>query len=83
MNLGNSNKDRLLTIKEVSELTGLATGSLYHFVSERRIPVVRFSSRCIRFQRSALEQWFEELSQYPEGTINDKKTKPLTREKKA
>jgi len=82
MSVDSGDKNRLLTIKEVSDLTGLAVGTIYHFVSELRIPVVRFSSRCIRFHRSALEQWFEELSQYPEGTINDKKTKPSTREKR-
>jgi predicted DNA-binding transcriptional regulator AlpA len=35
-----SDVDGLLTIREVSELTGLRTGSLYHFVSEGCIPVV-------------------------------------------
>jgi excisionase family DNA binding protein len=55
--------DRLLTIKEASELTGLAVGSLYHFVSAGRVSVIRFSRRCIRFRRSTLEQWFEELTQ--------------------
>ena len=55
--------DRLLTIKEVSELTGLAVGTLYHFVSQKRIPVVRLSNRCIRFRLSSLQRWFEELSQ--------------------
>jgi len=63
MNLDNGDRDRLLTIKEVSDLTGLAIGTIYHFVSELRIPVVRFSSRCIRFRLSALEQWFEELTE--------------------
>ena len=72
MNLHTGDRDRLLTIKEVSELTGLATGTIYHFVSELRIPVVRFSRRCIRFRLSAIEQWFEELSQNPARGISDK-----------
>jgi excisionase family DNA binding protein len=38
-------EDKLMTINEVSELTGLAVGTLYHFVSEKRIPVVRLSKR--------------------------------------
>jgi excisionase family DNA binding protein len=52
-------EDKLLTINEVSELIGLAVGTLYHFVSERRIPVVRLSKRCIRFRYSDLLEWIE------------------------
>lgn len=56
------NEDRLLTIKEVAELTGLQVSSLYHFVADGRIPVVRLSRRCIRFRLSALHQWWDELA---------------------
>jgi excisionase family DNA binding protein len=52
--------DTLLTIHEVAELTGLAVGTLYHWVSQRRIPAVRFSSRCVRFRRSDIEEWIAE-----------------------
>ena len=55
--------DRLLTINEVSELTGLAVGTLYHFVSQQRIPVVRLSKRCIRFRSSDLLAWIQALTQ--------------------
>jgi excisionase family DNA binding protein len=55
--------DRLLTIDEVAELTGLAIGTLYHFVSEKRIPVVRLSKRCIRFRQSDLAHWIQTLTQ--------------------
>lgn len=60
--------DRLLTIKEVSELTGLKIGTLYHFVAAQRIPVVRISNRCLRFRRSSLERWFEQLTRHAENT---------------
>ena len=56
-------QERLLTIEEVSELTGLAVGTLYHFVSQRRIPVVRLSKRCIRFRYSDLDLWIGSLTQ--------------------
>jgi excisionase family DNA binding protein len=56
-------EDRLLTIKEVSALTGLAVGTLYHFVSQKRIPVMRLSKRCIRFRLSSLKRWFEDLGE--------------------
>ena len=56
-------EDKLLTINEVSELTGLAVGTLYHFVSEKRIPVVRLSKRCIRFRKRDLLDWIQTLTQ--------------------
>ena len=49
--------EALLTIREVSELTNLSVGTLYHWISEGRIPVVRFSKRCIRFRKSDIEEW--------------------------
>jgi excisionase family DNA binding protein len=52
----------LLTIQEVAKLTGFSVGTLYHFVSQRRIPVVRISSRCIRFRRSDLDAWIAHLA---------------------
>jgi excisionase family DNA binding protein len=59
----NALPDRLLlTIQEVAKLTGFSVGTLYHFVSQRRIPVIRISSRCIRFRRCDLETWISTLS---------------------
>ena len=55
--------ERLLTISEVSEMTGLAVGTLYHLVSQKRIPVVRLSKRCIRFRLADLIAWFDEKSE--------------------
>ena len=56
-----NNRERLLLdIKEVAELTGFSPGSLYHWVSQGRIPFVRISSRCIRFRRSDLEAWLDQ-----------------------
>lgn len=62
-------QDRLLTVDEVAQLTGLAVGSIYHLVSQSRIPVVRLSSRCIRFRYSDLMIWISSLTQKP---INNK-----------
>jgi excisionase family DNA binding protein len=56
-------ESRLLTINEVAEMTGLAVGTLYHFVSQQRIPVVRLSKRCIRFRYSDLLDWIQTLTQ--------------------
>lgn len=48
---------QLLTVEEVAELTGFSAGTLYHWVSQGRIPVLRFSDRCIRFRRSDIDAW--------------------------
>jgi excisionase family DNA binding protein len=67
-------EDRLLTIGEVAKLTGLKVGSLYHLVSQRRIPFVRISARCIRFRLSAILRWWDELTEQP----NPKKAKEVS-----
>jgi excisionase family DNA binding protein len=54
--------DSLLDVQEVARMTGLAVGTIYHLVSERRIPVVRISRRCLRFRQSDLARWFDELT---------------------
>jgi excisionase family DNA binding protein len=56
----------LLDINEVSELTGFSVGTLYHWVSERRIPFLRVSCRCLRFRRADIESWLAELVEVPE-----------------
>jgi excisionase family DNA binding protein len=64
-NNGVGQEDRLLTIREVAQMTGLSVGTLYHFCcpSQGRIPVVRLSRRCIRFRLSALHAWWDRLEQ--------------------
>jgi excisionase family DNA binding protein len=72
--------DALLTVQEVSQLTGLSVGTLYHWVSQRRIPFVRLSARCIRFRRSDLEAWIGGMLQAPassnEGFMTRGKKRP-------
>ena len=55
----------LIDIHELSELTGIAVGSLYHMSSanQRRIPCVRLSQRCLRFSLPVIREWIESLSE--------------------
>jgi excisionase family DNA binding protein len=53
----------LLTIREVSQLTGISVGTLYHWACQGRIPCVRLSSRCLRFRSQDIERWIEGFSQ--------------------
>jgi excisionase family DNA binding protein len=55
-----SGEDRLWTVKEAAHFLKLYPLSLYHLISERRLPVIRISSRCVRFSRRALEAWIAE-----------------------
>jgi excisionase family DNA binding protein len=55
--------DRLLTVNELAELLNISSGTIYHWLSEDRLPVVRFSKRCVRFRESDVESLLESLSQ--------------------
>jgi excisionase family DNA binding protein len=61
----NDEKDGLLTVVEAARFLNLAPGSLYHLISQQRVPVIRISSRCVRFSRHALMEWLESLSHPP------------------
>jgi len=50
-----------LTIKEVSLLTGLAVGTLYNMVHQRRIPH-RKLGHLVKFERYELEKWLKDQS---------------------
>jgi excisionase family DNA binding protein len=53
---------RLWNVREVAEFLGLSPGTVYHMVSEGRIPVVRISARCIKFRPSEIENWLDEMT---------------------
>jgi len=53
----------LIDIRELSALTGVSVGGLYHMVSEHRIPCVKLSKRCLRFSLPAIREWLAEMSQ--------------------
>ncbi len=57
-----SGDDCLWTVKEAAHFLKLSPLSLYHLVSAQRVPVIRLSSRCIRFSRRALAAWIAELA---------------------
>lgn len=52
---------RYLTIKEVSDYTGLRIGTLYNMVSQRRIPFVKLG-QLTRFDRYELDKWLKQQS---------------------
>ena len=54
--------DRLLNVDEVAAVLGLASGTVYHLVSQKRIPCVRLSARCLRFQESVIQDFITSLA---------------------
>jgi len=50
----------LLTYQEAADFLSVPLGTLYSWVSQKRIPVIRFSQRCVRFDPEALEAWLAE-----------------------
>jgi excisionase family DNA binding protein len=60
--------DRLLTVRELAERLGISPGTAYHWLSQGRLPCVRFSSRCVRFRESDVEKMLEQLAQ---ATVRD------------
>ena len=55
-------RSQLLDVREAAALLKISPGSLYHWLSQGRIPVVRLGPRCVRFRRSDLEEWISEKS---------------------
>jgi excisionase family DNA binding protein len=56
-------EDRLLTVPEAARFLNLSIGGVYHLISQRRVEIIRISSRCVRFSRRALLEWVESLTQ--------------------
>jgi excisionase family DNA binding protein len=54
--------EKLLTIRELAERLNIAEGTAYHWLSEGRLPCVRFSKRCVRFREADVMQMLDELS---------------------
>jgi predicted DNA-binding transcriptional regulator AlpA len=62
VSVGEANEKLLINIKELSALTGIKIGTLYHWVSENRVPHTKLSQRCVRFSVPAIRGWLAELS---------------------
>lgn len=61
---------RLLNVKEVSELTGLSKNTIYCWVSQRRIPFVK-CGRLTKFDLQKIDEWIEENS------VEEQKFEPI------
>ena len=48
---------RLWTYKDVCRRLNIRPGTAYAWVSQGRLPVVRFSSKMVRFDPDEIEEW--------------------------
>ena len=49
----------LLDYNAAAEFLGVQRGTLYAWVSQRRVPFIRFSARCVRFDKAELQSWVD------------------------
>lgn len=54
--------DQLLKVEDVARLLQMSAGTIYHLVSQGRIPCVKLSARCLRFRSADLAAWIEDLA---------------------
>lgn len=53
--------ERLFTVRELAKLLSVAEGSIYQWLSQGRLPCIRFSARCVRFRESDIQALVETL----------------------
>ncbi len=53
--------DRLLTVQELAERLQITPTCVYRWLAENRLPVVRFSKRCVRFRETDIQQLLDQL----------------------
>jgi predicted DNA-binding transcriptional regulator AlpA len=68
-----SNDKLLIDIRELSALTGIKIGSLYHWASEGRLPCIRLSTRCLRFSLPAIRKWLDDMNEPALSTQNEQR----------
>ena len=49
--------EKMWRVQETAERLELSVGTVYHMVSQGRLPCVRYSARCLRFDPRAIEEW--------------------------
>lgn len=57
----------LMNVEETARFLNLAVKTVRKLTSERRIPAVKISSRCVRYSRCALREWIEQRTIKPRG----------------
>jgi excisionase family DNA binding protein len=51
-----ANEDRLLDVREASEMLAVKPSTLYQWAYQRRVPTVKLFGRALRFRLSVIQQ---------------------------
>jgi excisionase family DNA binding protein len=57
ISIGASNMDQMMTPEEVATLLNISKSTLCRITKTGRIPHVRISERCVRYDRAAIDAW--------------------------
>ncbi len=69
-------EEKLWNVNEVAEFLGMKKQGIYQMIFYRRIPVIKLSTHCVRFDPQAIKKWLAEKTaeanprrsvQYPGG----------------
>jgi len=58
-------QDKLLTLRELCDLLNLRPATIYSLIYHKKIPVVKLSSRCLRFRLSDIQAWIQSKTVQP------------------
>lgn len=47
----------LWKVTEAAAFLNISPGTLFHWVSQKKLPCIRFGSRCLRFDPEQTKQW--------------------------
>lgn len=54
---------RLLTVGEIADYLQVKVKTIYKWSSQGRIPCIKFSKKCVRFELEKVRRWYETMSQ--------------------
>ncbi len=64
-------KQKLLTVKEVSEILDLKAARIYELTRQKKIPFVQIGERQYRYSETALWNWIESGGNQTQETENE------------
>jgi excisionase family DNA binding protein len=65
--------ERLLTARQIAELLGMKTSTIYYWVHIGFIPC-HHTGRSVRFKESEVEEWWEKVAEHSEGRASRQPT---------
>lgn len=71
--------ERLLDIRELSEMLGVTKSTIYSWTSRNKIPHVKLSKRLLKFREREIKDWIAEKSVIVDSTRLSEKRKAHTR----